>query len=71
MIENTIKPETTVETTEIGTSEPETTTIQQKTSMLPACVCICKILTHILFGFTVEENIKHLIENTLINKKVL
>ena len=30
---NAIKPETTVETTEIGTSEPERTTIQQETSM--------------------------------------
>ena len=65
----TSKPEITVETTEIGTSEPETTTIQQETSMLPACVCTCKIVTHILSGFTLEENIKQLIENTMIDKK--
>ena len=47
MIETTIKPEATVETTEIGMSKPETTTIQQETSMLPACVCTCIIATHI------------------------
>ena len=47
MIETTIKPEATVETTELGTSEPETTTIQHETSMLPACVCTCKIATQI------------------------
>jgi hypothetical protein len=35
IIVTTIKPETTVETTKIGTSEPEATTIQQETSMLP------------------------------------
>jgi hypothetical protein len=46
IIETTIKPETTVETTEIGTSEPETTTIQQETSMLPTRICACKISTH-------------------------
>jgi hypothetical protein len=63
IIVTTIKPETTVETTKIGTSEPETTTIQQETSMLPACVCTCKIVTHISFGFTLEENVKRLIEN--------
>ena len=59
----TIKPETTIETAKTGTSEPETTTIQQETSMLPACVCMCKIVTHISFGFTFEENAKRLIEN--------
>jgi len=69
IIVTTIKPETTVETTEIGTSEPETTTIQQETSMLPACVCTCKIVTHILSGFTLEENVKRLIENTMVDKK--
>ena len=63
IIVTTIKPETTVETTKIGTSEPETTTIRQETSMLPACVCTCKIVTYILFGFTLEENVKRLIEN--------
>ena len=57
IIETTIKPEATVETTEIGTSEPETTTIQHETSMLFACVCTCKIATHILSGFTLEENV--------------
>ena len=41
IIETTVKPETTVETTEICMSEPETTTIQQETSMLPACVFTC------------------------------
>ena len=69
IIETTIKPEATVETTEIGTSEPETTTIQHETSMLPACVCTCNIATHILSGFTLEENVKYLIENTVIDKK--
>ena len=62
-IVTTIKPETTIETAKTGTSEPETTTIQQETSMLPACVCMCKIVTHISFGFTLEENVKRLIEN--------
>ena len=62
-------PETTVETTGIGTSEPETTTIQQETSMLPACVCTCKIATHILSGLTLEKNVKHLIENIVVDKK--
>ena len=47
MIETTIKPEATVETTEIGMSKPETTTIQRETLMLPACVCTCIIATHI------------------------
>ena len=41
IIETTAKPETTVETTEMCMSEPETTTIQQETSMLPAYVCTC------------------------------
>jgi len=50
-------------------SQPETTAIQQETSMLPACVCTCKIVTHILSCFTLEENVKRLIENTVINKK--
>ena len=68
-IETTIKRETTVETTEIGTSEPETTTTQQETSMLPKCVCTCKIVTYNLSRFTLEENIKRLIENTVIDKK--
>ena len=63
IIVTTIKPETTVETTKIGTSEPETTTIRQETSMLPACVCTCKIVTHISFGFTLEESANRLIEN--------
>jgi hypothetical protein len=62
MIETSIKTEETVETTEIGTSEPETTTIQHETSVLPACVCTCKIATHILSGFTLEENVRYLIE---------
>ena len=69
IIETPIKPETTVETTEIGTSEPQTTTIQQETLMLPACVCRCKIVTYNLSGFTLDENIKRLIENTVIDKK--
>ena len=70
-IETTIKSETTVtvETKEIGTSEQETTAIQQEASMLPACVCTCKIVTNILSGFTLDENIKRLIENTMIDKK--
>lgn len=42
-IATNIKPETTVVTTEIDRSQPETTTFQQETSMLPACVCTCKI----------------------------
>ena len=69
IIVTTIKRESTVETTKIGTSEQETTTIQQETSMLPACVCTCKIVTHILSGFTLEENVKRLIENIVIDKK--
>ena len=69
MIETTIKPEATVETTERGTSGPETTTIQHETSILPACVCTCKIATHILSGFTLEENVRYLIENTVIDQK--
>ena len=60
-IATNIKPETTVVTTEIDRSQPETTTFQQETSMLPACVCTCKILTHILSGYTLEENFKRLI----------
>ena len=69
IIETTIKPETTVETPEIGTSEPETTTIQQETSMLPARICTCKIGTTNWSGCTLEENVKPLIENTVIDKK--
>jgi hypothetical protein len=69
IIETSIKPGATVETTEIGTSEPETTTIQQETSMLPARVCTCKIGTHNWSRFTLEENAKRLIENTVIDKK--
>jgi hypothetical protein len=34
-----------------------------------ACVCTCIIATHILSGFTLKENIKHLIENTVISQK--
>ena len=37
--------------------------------MLPACVCTCKSATHILSGFTLEENVKRLIENTVIDNK--
>ena len=37
--------------------------------MLPACVSTCKIVTHILSGFTLEDNVKRLIENTMIDKK--
>ena len=66
-IETASKPETTVEATEIGTSEPESTTIQREASMLPKCVCMCKIVTHNLSGLTVEENVKRLIENTVID----
>jgi len=69
IIETTFIPETTVETTEIGTSETETTTIQQETSVLPACACTCRIATHILSRFTLEENVKRLITNTVIYKK--
>ena len=69
MIETRFQPEATVEKTEIGTSEPETTKIQHETSMLPACVCTCKIATHILSGFTLEENVRYLIENTVIDKQ--
>jgi len=69
IIENPVKPETTVETTTISTSETETTTFQQETSILAKCVCTCKIVTHNLSGFTLEENIKRLIENTMIDKK--
>jgi hypothetical protein len=71
IIESAIKPEATVETTELCTSEPERTTIQQETSMLPACICTCKIVTYIVSGFTLEENVRRLIENTLIDKEVL
>ena len=39
--------EATVVTTEIDMSQPETTAIHQETSMLPACVCTCKIVTYI------------------------
>ena len=50
-------------------SEPETTTIQQETSMLPTRICACKIGRHNWSGFTLEKNAKRLIENTVIDKK--
>ena len=37
--------------------------------MLPACVCTCKSITHILSGFSLEEDVKRLIEDTVIDKK--
>ena len=33
------------------------------------CICTCKIVTHILSGFTLEEDVKRLIETTVIDKK--
>ena len=52
ILENSINPETTVETTEIGTSEPERTTIQQETSMH---VSVLVKLSHIFFPLYFER----------------